>query len=175
MCVTETNQTKMTPLMRFSIVGSLLIFTIILVYTSIDLVRYMKENLSDSSISWVESIALDEGIGINWVTRNDGSTEMEVVNGEKKEVFEVSDQDEDITLFPSESLGILGVITSEQIEQISVNDSNEKISINDSIGEIQFYPYEDYIFFYSTEKVDEPVIIKGFSGENELVGETRSS
>ncbi|MDX8363218.1 hypothetical protein [Cytobacillus sp. IB215316] len=173
--MTETNQTKMTPLMRFSIVGSLLIFTIILIYTSIDLVRYMKENLSDSSINWVESIALGEDIGINLVTRNDGSTEMEVVNGEMKEVFEVSDQDEDITLFPNESLGILGVITNEQIEQISVNDSNEKISINDSNGKIQFYFYEDYIFFYSTEKIDEPVIIKGFSSENELVGETRSS
>ncbi|MEI5909544.1 PASTA domain-containing protein [Bacillus spongiae] len=52
------------------------------------------------------------------------------------------------------------------------NKEIEKVSVNDQTKNIQYHPYRGNTIFYSTEPIEEPVTIKGFSKDNEVVADT---
>ncbi|OEH91702.1 hypothetical protein [Bacillus solimangrovi] len=168
----ETQNPKLSPTMRTLIVGSLLLLVFSLVYTSIIVIQSYANADNDNNYSSINSIGFGEDTQINLIEKTDGSTEIESVNGEETTTYFLPDTNEGITLFPIEGNILFGMISNEQIEKLSLNDSEEKISVNVNTDSLSFIQHNGYTFFYSIERVNEPVIVKGFSNENELIYET---
>ncbi|MEI5909024.1 hypothetical protein WAK64_18400 [Bacillus spongiae] len=168
-------RTSLSPAMSLTIIASILLLIFAILFrpqpTALSIFEkgtYHPYPLMEES---VKSINIDEKINLNLVTDTSGNIYFYTIYNEQLSnyglIANINDLEEEIywniytDRTSSSGRWFVGIITNKDIETISVNNQNN----------IQYVNYNGYTLSYSTEPVEEPVVIKGFSNENNLIYE----